>query len=489
MKILFIYSVVAGPSIEKPLGSLISINFGISYISSFLKKNGHQTELLILSRSFGKKNYINIKRKMEEFRPEIIGFYSFASQYKFISDISKFIKLNYPKIFLIIGGPHATLNPETVIEDSFDAVCLGEGEKPMLDLANMLEKNKFPSRINNLWIKKNSKIEKNQISPFLEDLDSLPFPDRTIWENYIGVNLYTKKHVSILLGRGCPHNCTYCCNHALSKITKGKYVRLRSPQNIIKELNQINDRYPFENDIYLEIECFNANKNWAIEVCNEIEKYNKSKDIPLSFGVNIRITKNADFDELFKACSRANIKYVNIGLESGSERVRKNILRRYYSNQDILNTVNSAKKYGLEYNFYLLIGLPGETIEDFKETIEICRICQPNQAIEHIYYPYIGTDLYKLCKEMNLLDDEVDIRMERMKPTINMPDFSKKQIYKNFIWFNYNVYKGYRPRIKLLLKVLLNILNSNFTIHSILLKCSQFNIFIKLKKLINIFLD
>ncbi len=258
MKILFIFSIESTLSVEKPLYNQSFIQFGISYISSYLKQYKHDTKLLILSRSFGNKNYDIVRKKIENFKPEIIGFNTVATEYKFISNISRFIKLNYPEIFLIIGGPHATLNPEEVSRDDFDAVCIGEGEIPMLELVNMLQKNEFPSNIKNLWIKKGDIIEKNQIAPFYENLDLLPFPDRTIWEEYIDYRQnFLEKNLSILIGRGCPYSCTYCCNHALRKIADGNYVRFRSPQNIIEEIKLIHERYPLENNIYLEVESFN----------------------------------------------------------------------------------------------------------------------------------------------------------------------------------------------------------------------------------------
>jgi radical SAM superfamily enzyme YgiQ (UPF0313 family) len=485
MKILFVYSVESLLSIEKPLYSQSFLQFGISYISSFLKQYNHDTKLVILSRSFGNKNYDIVRKKIDNFKPEIIGFTSVASQYKFISDISKFIKLNYPEIFLIIGGPHATLNPEEVSKDSFDAICIGEGEEPMLELANMLEKNEFPSNIKNLWIKKDGIIEKNQMAPFYEKLDLLPFPDRTMWDAYIDYKQnFVENNICILLGRGCPYSCTYCCNHALRKITDGNYVRFRSPQNIIEEIKLIHEKYPLENNIYLEVESFNANKEWAIKVCNEIEKYNESLDIPLSFGLNIRITPNANFEPLFEACKKANISHFNIGLESGSERVRKDILKRNYSNDDVIKTTDLAKKYKLNYNFYVMIGIPGETIEDLKETIKICRICQPKAVEDYIFYPYPGTDLYKLCEKMNLLNEKMDMGMERTQAILNLPGFSKKQIQRSYIWFNYNVYKGYKSRIKLVLKAIIKLLRSNSFI--ILMFSKFFNLYfmIKLKKYI-----
>ena len=135
--------------------------------------------------------------------------------------------------------------------------------------------------------------------------------------------------------------------------------------------------------------------------------------------------------------------------------MRKDILKRNYSNDDVIKTVNSAKKYGLSYNFHVMIGIPGETIEDFKETIKICRICQPKEVYGYIFYPYPGTDLYELCKKMDLLKEKIDIRMERRQAIFDLPGFSKKQIQRSYIWFNYNVYKGYKPRIKLIIKVII----------------------------------
>jgi len=462
------------------------MQFGISYISSYLKQFNHDTKLLILSRSFGNKNYDIVRKKIENFKPEIIGFYSVASEYEFISDISKFIKSNYPEIFLIIGGPHATLKPEKVSKGSFDAICIGEGERPMLELTKMLGKNEFPSNIKNLWIKKDGIIEKNQMAPFYEKLDLLPFPDRTMWDEYIDYKQnFLENNISVLMGRGCPYSCPYCCNHAFRKITNGNYVRFRSPRNIIEEIQLVHEEYSLENSINLEVENFNVNNEWAIKVCNEIEKYNKSLDTPLSFRLNISITPNANFEPLFEACRKANILDFNIGLESGSERVRKDILKRNYSNDDVIKTTNLAKKYKLNYSFYVMIGIPGETIKDFKETIKICRICQPKEVLEYIFYPYPGTDLYRSCEKMHLLNEKKDIELERYQAILNLPGFSKKQIQKSYIWFNYNVYlKGYKSRIKLILKVIIKLLRSNSFIILTFSKFFNSHFMIKLKKYI-----
>lgn len=485
MNVLFIYSVENALSENKPLSSPLLIQFGISYLSSFLKQNKHKTDILILSRSLGRKNYRLIDNKIKDFKPNLIGFTSVATEYNFISSMSKYIKINYSDLFLIIGGPHATLNPDEVIKDSFGALCIGEGEYPLLELANVLENNNRATGINNLWIKQGNIIEKNNISPFFNDLDKLPFPDREIWENYIDYEYnYFSENISVLLGRGCPYSCTYCCNHSIRQIAKGRYVRFRTPKNIIEEIRLIHKKYPLEKKIYLEVESFGVNKKWAFEICNELEKFNKEINDPIEFGLNIRITPGFDFEKLFYACRKANVLYLNIGLESGSEKVRTQILKRNYSNEDVIGTVELARKYKLNFNFYVMMGIPGETYKDFQETIKICRICQPNEILLSIFYPYPGTELFELSKKMGLLKNNLNIRMERRQVAIDLPDFNKRQIQKNYIWFNYNVYKNYKPELSLVLNVFIKYLRLNPVIDRLLTRIFHSSLIIKFKRVI-----
>jgi len=107
------------------------------------------------------------------------------SEYKFISNIAKLIKNGHPDIFLLVGGPHVSLNAEDCLSDSFDALCIGEGEEATLELVKQLEKKITPSGIPNLWIKFQDKIEKTPTRPFLQDIDNLPFPDREMWQEWL----------------------------------------------------------------------------------------------------------------------------------------------------------------------------------------------------------------------------------------------------------------------------------------------------------------
>lgn len=444
MNILFIYSLQEIESINRPLRSPEDIQLGISYISSLLKKSGHETKLVVLSRVSGSKNNKEIlDKQINNFRPGLICFTAVFSEYGFIADIAKYLKSRYKNIFLLIGGVHASLNPEQVLKDDFDALCIGEGEHPTLELANHLESKIPPINILNLWIKHGQTVNKNPTRPFLEDLDSLPFPDREMWKDWIDEQPDARH--TVLLGRGCPYECTYCCNHALKKIASGQYVRLRSPDKIINELRENISRYPEQKKFYFEIETFYTNKAWAFDLCSKLEELNKTLSCPLSFGVNLRIMPNVDYENLFIAFKKSNFEFVNIGLESGSEKIRRDILKRYYSNSDIINAVKLARQHGLKVAFFNLIGVPGETIADFQETLKLNRICQPDWNMTSIFFPYPGTDLYSFCKDNFLLDGFLDTASERNKAVLNLPGFPKKKVQKSYEWFYYDIYKSYKP--------------------------------------------
>lgn len=456
MNILFIYSLQDFLTAAKPLQVQEQIQFGISYISSFLKKHGHYTKLIVLTRET--KSSI-IDKYLKKFNVKLICFSSIFSEYKFIANIAKYIKNLYPSIFLLAGGTHVSLNPEDCVLDSFDALCIGEGEEATLNLVEQLQKGIKPSGIPNLWIKNCLEIEKCSPRPFLQDLDNLPFPDREMWQEWIR---FPKSRLPVLLGRGCPFQCTYCCNHALKKLASGNYVRFRSPDNILSEVRELTNTFPGQKEIYLEVESFGVNLNWAIELCSKIENFNAERSQPIVLGVNLRITPNTNLEGLFDAMKKSNFNFINIGVESGSERVRREILKRNYTNEDIIKAVKLARKYNLKVYFFNLIGIPGENISDFMETVKINRICLPDSHYLSIFFPYPGTDLYLLSKEHKIIDEHLDTEMERSKATLCLPGFSKRQIQKSFTWFDYYVYKGHKPLYKIFKRIFVSKIKSNY---------------------------
>jgi len=461
MNVLFVYSLDDIQSIQKPLRSWTDIQFGISYISSILKAHGHRTRLAVLGNNKWEQSKGLLQPVIEEFSPQVICFTAVFSQYPFIYKIADYIRSRWPDKYLVIGGVHATLNPDAVINGPFNALCVGEGEYPILELCSQLNDDRLPQGIANLWIKSSAgNIERNKTRDFLRDLDLLPFPDRDMWIPWMHEQLDAE--FSMLLGRGCPHICTYCSNHVLKKIAGGKYVRMRSPENIIKEVDFIRNQYNSSN-IYFEVESIALNKNWTFELCAELERYNNKTGKSISYGCNFRITPHSVDEKLFTAFEKANLKKINIGLESGSERIRREVLKREYSNDDFVNTISMARNHGLKISIYNMIGVPGETLSDHMETVRLNRLCLPDSHSTSIFFPYPGTELYETCIREGLLKGSLDMEMERRKAYLELPGFSKKQINKAFIWFDYRVYKGHKPLWVILAHVIAVKLRSNPT--------------------------
>lgn len=466
MNVLFVYSASWNYRVpSKPMPLMMDIQLGISYISSVLKSKGHSTSLIVLTDQTKKKV---LDERIQKFKPKIVLFTSVFTEYDIISRAAEYMKKKYPSLTLVIGGPHASMNPEDVINGPFDIVCIGEGEYPALELASQMEINGKPSKIRNLWIKKDANIEKNPTREFLHDLDGLPFPDREMWVEWTEKGADRKQMV--LIGRGCPFNCTYCSNHILKKLASGRYVRFRSSDNIIAEVREITRKYPRVDEIFFEVETLGADMKLGLELCSKLQKMNKEIDNKIKYKVNLRITPGADYDPLFSEMKKANFSGVFIGLESGSKRIRERVLKRNYSNEDIKHTVALAKRYGLDVDMYVLIGLPWETLSDFNETINCLRECQPNNIMPSIFFPYPGTEIHSMCKKEGLMSDAAEKALERRVATLNLPYFPKARVQHEYEWIDYKVYKGKRPFLPLIAEVLRRKIQSNYILFRLLRK-------------------
>jgi radical SAM superfamily enzyme YgiQ (UPF0313 family) len=436
--------------------SFIAIPFGLSYVASSLKAAGHEPRTLFLTPDMNVRD--EVAGFIEEHGPRLFCLTAVTTQYPFVRDVAKTIKQIDSSIHVILGGHHATLNPnETVEEPYFDAICIGEGERAAVEYASRIERDGQPARINNLWIKSRDgkSIEKNPPDPFIQDLDGLPNIDRRMWDEHVS----NKQGMhSLLLGRGCPYKCTYCSNHALARVSKGRYVRFRSPGKVIGELNEIVEYYPLVNMVFLEMETFAVNLEYAYEMCDLLERFNANRKKPMAFGANFAVTKNVvGNEELLKRLNRANFSFINIGLESGSEKIRNEILKRPgYSNRDFIAFCRTVKKHGININLNVLIGIPGETVRDFRETAALVRECAPQSVCPFIFYPYPGTELYLTAKEMGLFTEHIaDPSLERRRAVLDLPDFSKKQIQREYLLFDYHVYKGRKPLMQILAPTLI----------------------------------
>jgi anaerobic magnesium-protoporphyrin IX monomethyl ester cyclase len=360
---------------------------GIMHLSSALKGAGHQVELAVAAH----QDPVEVAR---EFQPEVVAYSVITGSQRYYLGLNQRIKAEMPEVFAIFGGPHPTFFPEMVQEEGVDGICRGEGEAALLDLVEALDGGGRQAvlHLENWAFQRNGEVITNQVRPYIEDLDGLPFPDRALVYERDRLAARSKiKH--FLSGRGCPYNCTYCFNHALSEIYRGKgrRFRQRSVAHVLEEVRWVRDHYPLEFVVFVD-DTFVLSPEWLAEFA---EKY--PSQIGLPFFCNTRA--NLVTAEQVHLLKEAGCHCVSMGIEAGNDRLRNDLLKRRMSREQILDAANLIRDGGLQLTTTNMIGLPTSTLQDDFETLKLNVQARPAYAHVFIFQPYPRTELGEFTRE------------------------------------------------------------------------------------------
>jgi radical SAM superfamily enzyme YgiQ (UPF0313 family) len=364
---------------------------GVASLSAVLKQEGHQTSLIHITRPISKFDFIDRVKKES---PELVGFSSTSPMFPFVKKFASWLVEAEIEAPTICGGIHPTIAPEESIGvEGIEIICRGEGEAAMAELCRKIENNEEISNIPNLWTKKDGDIIKNPLRPILDDLDKLPFPDRSIF-NY--QNLYSEREGkgSFMVARGCPYNCTYCCNHLMRNIyeSKDKSIRYRSVDNIIAEIKEVVEYYHFIKTVHFDDDILFLKKEWAEEFT---EKY--SREIKLPFVCNARA--NLVDKGVVELLKKAGCYHIKFGLESGNAYICNEILNRCLTNKQTKTAFALCREAGLITESFNMVGIPYETPSTILDTIKLNAAIAVDKMQVSIYQPYKGTRLANLCQD------------------------------------------------------------------------------------------
>jgi radical SAM superfamily enzyme YgiQ (UPF0313 family) len=463
MKVLCLYSTDEGVSVNRPLSSFLSIPHGLAAIASILRREGCAVRVIVRIR--GRRSASRLRACLEEFRPDLVCASAVTSQYPLIRESLLAVRRWQPQARILLGGAHASLNPgETMAERICDGICIGEGDQAAREYIGQLRAGGGPpSGIANLWLldRETGAVEKNPPRPFQENLDPLPDEDVSLWESEVAGR---SGLFDVVVGRGCPNRCTYCSNHALAALASGRFVRFRSPQRVVEEIRGQVERYPFIRGIILRAETLSVDIPYTLALCSALREMNRRLTRPLAFTVPVsprrEMLDRGDFFFLLKA---AGVSCLNMALESGSARVRRDILRRpIYSNGDVVAICRAARGAGIAVSLCAMMGLPGETRAEYRETVDCVRSANPDHAHMYIFYPYPGTDLYRRAKEMSLFSGAlVDPAGERKVARLNQPGFSRRRLQWEYLTFPYRAFRGQQPWSKIIARMVRETLDLN----------------------------
>lgn len=390
-----------------------SVHHGLAHLFSVLEYGGHQVSLHHIKKEPKAKEILTIVGRE---KPDFVGFTVMSNQIEYVKKWSKWIKEEYD-IPIICGGVHATLNPEELLNTDFiDKVCVGEGEQAFI--------------YNSFWIKRNGYIERGKPHRLIENLDELPFPDYDLFD--CSQMLKARNgNFAVIVSRGCPFDCSYCSNHALRERQKGlgKYFRYRSVDNVMRQLEMLIDKYPIRSFSFAD-DIFGINKEWVLEFC---DKY--PQEIGLPFECNLRAETATK--ELLQILKGANCVKVEMGIESGCSWMRREILNRKMSNNQIIKAFGNARKLGIKTRAYNMIGLPYETPEMVRETINLNKEANPDQVAVFYFYPFKGTKLYDVCKKEGFIGDR-QATSYVAESILDLPTITRKELgelYNEFYWY------------------------------------------------------
>jgi radical SAM superfamily enzyme YgiQ (UPF0313 family) len=339
-----------------------------------------------------------------EASPEYVCITTLTPRYPTVVRMAEEIRRLAQEVVIIVGGPHVTGLPQRALYDPISYGIIGEGEEALLELLNALETGADVSGIKNLIYRHNEDVVVNEPRQFIKNLDELPLPawDLMTLDEYIDPAYFEGSHLAIFSERGCPYDCSFCA----SRVTwKGK-LRSRSADNVLDEIRHIVKVLGINNLMFWD-DTFAANKKRAIDICNRIIKER------LEINYTVQIRADSVTEDLAVALRDSGCAFAAIGVESGNEIILSRIGKKETKAQ-FKNAVAIMKKVGLPSIASYIIGLPGDTHDTIKETIDFAFELDADQSKFMILAPFPGTKVYDLAVGRGLVDPGSFEQMEAL---------------------------------------------------------------------------
>jgi len=360
---------------------------GIRYLASYILNKNPSAEIKIIDYSIREFSPKQFELELKTFDPQIVGISVLTLNFLFGTLIAKLTKQYNQEIIVVMGGVHATMLPEECLAHC-DVVIRGEGEETFWEI---VKKRQLDS-IDGISFRRNGMVIHNKPRMPIRDLDGLPFPAYHSSE--------VKKYEcfpewGVMGSRGCPYQCIFCSSPKMW----GNHLRLRSARNIVEEIEHLHRMFGINRIVFFD-DTLNIPQRRAFEICNEIIR--RGLHTKMSFACQMRANKQLVSFELFKKMSEANFIRVELGIESGSQRVLDSIAKSLKVDE-ARRAVNLAHMAGIPTVVgFFMVGSWDETPIDVLKTW-LFVLTTPVWPVFSVCTPYPGTRLFTILEERNCM--------------------------------------------------------------------------------------
>jgi len=381
--------------------------------------------------------YEVLEKKLDENNPFFVGVTSTTPLFFEVAEISRRVKRKLgDKVKVIYGGPHATALPEESLENSeIDIIVISEGDETIVEICQ----GKNLKDIKGICYREGDKFIRTPASLPVQNLDSLPFPALELYDlkRYKSSKLVSGKTPvsSIETSRGCPRNCSFC-----NKNIFGRAFRTKSPERVIEEFKYFLN-FGVRGFRVIDDQ-FTANIDRAKKICEMILKENLK--FPWILASGIRVDGNYD-EEFFRLLKKSGCRDVGIGFESGDQKSLDSIDKGITLEQS-MSCMRLIKKAGLETVGFFMLGLPTDTEESLKKTINFAIKLNPDLAKATITIPFPGTRLFEQYEKEGRIKtrDWSRYNIHKVADVYEHPNLSQETLKKYYNLFYRRFY--FAPR-------------------------------------------
>ncbi len=402
---------------------------GLGYIAAMLEKEGYDVEIYDAEwnpelyrttprpeypLSYMAKNWYKyfdalqnsdhevwreVENVFKERNPQVIGITARVLDLPSAQALAGIAKKINKEIIVVFGGPAATTCTEMILQDqNIDFVVRHEGEITMPELLKALQSpNPDFHSIDGLSFRESGRIVNNKKRSLIKDIDSLLYPARhlLLYADKLPKGAYHHINAEIITSRGCPYPCTFCANHS---VWGSRKARMRKAEDVVEEILYQKNTYGVQLFTFWD-DLFIVDRNRVIEICNLLIK----KEINVNWICLVR-ADTVD-EELLNIMKEAGCIEVQVGIESGNDRVLKK-MRKGITVETIKKAAIIINRVGLRWRAFFLIGVPSETKEEMEDTMRIIHETQPHAAELSVFAPYPGSELYEEVKEKGLINED-----------------------------------------------------------------------------------